>query len=218
MSSTLVDKTATYLDERVSAGVLVKTFARKVFPDHWSFMLGEICLYTFVILVVSGTFLTLWYVPSMGLTTYTGEYAPMAGQTVSDAYNSTLNLSFEVRGGLLMRQIHHWAALLFVAAILAHMARVFVTGAFRKPREFNWVLGRHPGRAGPGGRLHRLLPARRPALGQRSADHPGRHPGHPDRGHVPLVLHLRRAVPRRGHHPAPVHQPRDDHPGAAHRD
>ena len=140
-TNTLVDKTATYLDERVSAGVLVKTFARKVFPDHWSFMLGEICLYTFVVLVISGTFLTLWYVPSMGTTTYTGSYAPLVGQTVSDAYNSTLNISFDIRAGLLMRQIHHWSALLFVAAILAHMARVFVTGAFRKPREFNWVLG-----------------------------------------------------------------------------
>ncbi len=140
-TNSLVDKTATYLDERVAAGKVVKGFARKTFPDHWSFMLGEICLYTFVILVISGTFLTLWYVPSMTLVTYEGPYAPLVGSTISDAYNSTLAISFEIRGGLLMRQIHHWSALLFVAAILAHMARVFVTGAFRKPREFNWVLG-----------------------------------------------------------------------------
>ncbi|MGQ7296320.1 cytochrome bc1 complex cytochrome b subunit [Quadrisphaera sp. KR29] len=145
MSSILTDKrTATlagYVDDRVGASKIVKTFARKIFPDHWSFMLGEVCLYTFVVLLISGTFLTFWYDPSMSLTTYEGSYAPLVGQTVSRAYESTLHLSFDVRGGLLMRQIHHWAALLFVAGILAHMARVFVTGAFRKPRELNWVVG-----------------------------------------------------------------------------
>ncbi|WP_257570779.1 cytochrome bc complex cytochrome b subunit [Streptomyces sp. NP160] len=145
MSSILTDKrTATvagYLDDRVGASKIVKTFARKIFPDHWSFMLGEVCLYTFVVLLVSGTFLTFWYDPSMSLTTYEGSYAPLVGQTVSRAYESTLHLSFDIRGGLLMRQIHHWAALLFVAGILAHMARVFVTGAFRKPRELNWLVG-----------------------------------------------------------------------------
>ena len=140
-TNTLVDKTAVYLDERFDAGKGVKFFARKVFPDHWSFMLGEIALYTFVVLLISGTFLSLWYVPSMTLVTYEGSYAPLQGVEVSDAYNSSLALSFEVRGGLLMRQIHHWSALLFVAAIIVHMARVFVTGAFRKPREFNWVIG-----------------------------------------------------------------------------
>jgi len=145
MSSILTDKrTATlagYVDDRVGASKIVKTFARKIFPDHWSFMLGEIALYTFVVLLISGTFLTFWYTPSMALTTYEGSYAPLVGQTVSEAYETTLNISFDIRGGLLMRQIHHWAALLFVAAILAHMARVFVTGAFRKPRELNWIVG-----------------------------------------------------------------------------
>lgn len=140
-NTTLVDRTAVYFDERFDAGKGVKFFARKIFPDHWSFMLGEICLYTFVVLLISGTFLTLWYVPSMSLVTYEGEYAPLAGVTVSDAYRSSLDLSFEVRGGLLMRQIHHWSALLFVAATIVHMARVFLTGAFRKPRELNWVIG-----------------------------------------------------------------------------
>ncbi|MBC3762348.1 cytochrome bc1 complex cytochrome b subunit [Quadrisphaera oryzae] len=145
MSSILTDKrTATlagYVDDRVGASKIVKTFARKIFPDHWSFMLGEVALYTFVVLLISGTFLTFWYDPSMALTTYEGSYAPVVGQTVSKAYESTLHLSFDIRGGLLIRQVHHWAALLFVAAILAHMARVFVTGAFRKPRELNWVVG-----------------------------------------------------------------------------
>ena len=134
-------KAVNYVDDRVGTSKIVRSFARKIFPDHWSFMLGEMALYTFVILLITGTFLTLWYQPSMALTTYEGSYAPLYGQQVSHAYASTLDISFDIRGGLLMRQIHHWAALLFVAAIVAHMARVFVTGAFRKPREMNWVFG-----------------------------------------------------------------------------
>jgi ubiquinol-cytochrome c reductase cytochrome b subunit len=130
-----------FLDERVGASKAVKGLFRKIFPDHWSFMLGEVALYSFIILLLTGTFLTFFYVPSVGRTTYDGVYAPLANQSVSEAYASTLRLSFDVRGGLLMRQIHHWSALIFVAAITVHMFRVFFTGAFRKPRELNWVIG-----------------------------------------------------------------------------
>ena len=104
-------------------------------------MLGEVALYSFIILLLTGTFLTFFYIPSVGHTTYEGVYEPLRGQTVSEAYASTVDISFDVRGGLLMRQIHHWAALIFVAAITVHMFRVFFTGAFRKPRELNWVIG-----------------------------------------------------------------------------
>ncbi|NLT53706.1 MAG: cytochrome bc complex cytochrome b subunit [Actinomycetales bacterium] len=131
----------TFADERFGASRIVRGFARKVFPDHWSFMLGEIALYSFVVLLITGVFLTLFYVPSVAPTTYEGSYAPLNGQQVSEAYASTLRLSFDVRGGLLVRQIHHWSALVFAAAILVHMFRVFFTGAFRKPRELNWVVG-----------------------------------------------------------------------------
>ncbi|NKX93175.1 cytochrome bc complex cytochrome b subunit [Sanguibacter hominis ATCC BAA-789] len=132
-----------YLDQRTGVGNAVKEFARKVFPDHWSFLLGEIALYSFVVLLISGGFLTMFFVPSMGLITYPEDSLPVAMQGVemSEAFASTLHLSFEVRGGLLMRQIHHWAALLFMASIVTHMMRVFFTGAFRKPRELNWVVG-----------------------------------------------------------------------------
>ncbi len=118
-----------------------KNLLRKIFPDHWSFMLGEICLYSFIILLLSGIFLTLFFTPSMGEVTYNGSYTPLDGIRMSEAYASTLNLSFDVRGGLLMRQIHHWAALVFVMAITVHMLRIFFTGAFRKPRELNWLIG-----------------------------------------------------------------------------
>jgi ubiquinol-cytochrome c reductase cytochrome b subunit len=133
--------TANYLDERVGLGSVLKNFGRKVFPDHWSFMLGEVALYSFVILVISGTFLTFFYQPSMAEVHYDGLYAPLKGAEMSIAYASSLDISFEIRGGLLMRQVHHWAALVFVAAAGLHMLRVFFTGAFRKPRELNWVVG-----------------------------------------------------------------------------
>jgi len=133
--------TADYLDQRTGLGVVVKNFARKIFPDHWSFLLGEIALFSFVTILISGVFLTMFFVPSMGETHYTGPWDSLRGVEMSEAFSSTLRLSFEVRGGLLMRQIHHWAALIFMAAIVTHMMRVFFTGAFRKPRELNWVVG-----------------------------------------------------------------------------
>jgi ubiquinol-cytochrome c reductase cytochrome b subunit len=132
---------ANYLDERLSVSAVLKGFGRKVFPDHWSFMLGEVALYSFVILVLSGTFLTFFYQPSMAEVHYDGSYAPLKGAQMSIAYASSLDISFDIRGGLIMRQVHHWAALLFVAAAGLHMLRVFFTGAFRKPRELNWVVG-----------------------------------------------------------------------------
>ncbi|MGW4639808.1 cytochrome bc1 complex cytochrome b subunit [Sphaerisporangium sp. NPDC004334] len=132
---------ANFIDERIGAGNFLKRNLRKVFPDHWSFLLGEIALYSFVILLLTGTFLTFWFRPSMGEVTYNGAYAPLVGVRMSEAYASSLHISFDVRGGLLIRQIHHWAALLFVAGMMVHMLRVFFTGAYRKPRELNWIIG-----------------------------------------------------------------------------
>jgi ubiquinol-cytochrome c reductase cytochrome b subunit len=132
---------ANYIDERVGAAGILKEFGRKVFPDHWSFMLGEVALYSFVVILISGTFLTFFFQPAQTFVIYDGAYGPLKGAEMTVAYASTLDISFEVRGGLLMRQVHHWAALLFVAATGLHMLRVFFTGAFRKPREMNWVVG-----------------------------------------------------------------------------
>ncbi|MDF2491637.1 MAG: qcrB [Microbacterium sp.] len=136
-----VGAAANYLDERTSLSGLVKELGRKIFPDHWSFMLGEIALWAFVVVLLSGTFLTFFFQASMVETHYYGAYAPMRGIEMSAALESSLHISFDVRGGLLVRQIHHWAALVFVAGIGVHMLRVFFTGAFRKPRELNWVIG-----------------------------------------------------------------------------
>jgi ubiquinol-cytochrome c reductase cytochrome b subunit len=133
--------TLKYVDDRFGSAGFLKRSMDKVFPDHWSFMLGEIALYSFVILLLSGVYLTLFFHASQQVVTYNGSYQPLRGVQMTDAYASTLHLSFDVRGGLLMRQIHHWAALLFVTSIVVHMFRVFFTGAFRKPRTINWHIG-----------------------------------------------------------------------------
>ncbi len=132
---------AGWLDDRTGAAKPVGYLMKKVFPDHWSFMLGEVAMYSMIICLLSGTFLTFWFVPSAGQVVYDGSYIPLKGITMSEAYRSTLDISFDIRGGLLIRQIHHWAALMFIVALSVHMLRVFFTGAFRKPRELNWVIG-----------------------------------------------------------------------------
>ncbi|MFE7190006.1 cytochrome bc complex cytochrome b subunit [Kitasatospora sp. NPDC057541] len=134
-------RAADWTDGRLGIYTLARANLRKIFPDHWSFMLGEICLYTFLIIILTGVWLTLFFKPSMGEIVYDGSYVPLKGVPMSEAYASTVDISFEVRGGLLIRQIHHWAALVFIAAMFVHMMRVFFTGAFRKPREINWLFG-----------------------------------------------------------------------------
>lgn len=130
-----------WVDERLGAATLAKAAFRKVFPDHWSFLLGEIALFSFVVILASGVYLTFFFTPDTRETIYQGPYGPLHGAPVSAAYDSVMRLSFEIRAGLLMRQIHHWSALVFVAAIVVHLCRVFFTGAFRRPREVNYLVG-----------------------------------------------------------------------------
>ncbi|MCQ9350838.1 cytochrome bc complex cytochrome b subunit [Corynebacterium sp. 5QC2CO] len=129
------------MDDRYTLSGGMRKQLNKVFPTHWSFLLGEIALYSFVVLLFSGVYLTLFFDPSMSKVIYDGAYAPLNGVEMSRAYETALQISFEVRGGLFIRQIHHWGALLFAVSIMAHMFRIFFTGAFRKPREANWVIG-----------------------------------------------------------------------------
>lgn len=129
------------IDSRYHPSAALRRQLNKVFPTHWSFLLGEIALYSFVVLLITGVYLTLFFDPSMAEVTYNGVYQPLRGIEMSRAYETTLDISFEVRGGLFMRQIHHWAALMFAASIMVHLARVFFTGAFRRPREANWMIG-----------------------------------------------------------------------------
>ncbi|WP_282785040.1 MULTISPECIES: cytochrome bc complex cytochrome b subunit [unclassified Nocardia] len=141
MSPSKAAAQANEIDERYHAAAFMKRSINKVFPTHWSFLLGEIALYCFIILLLSGIYLTLYFDPSMAHVTYDGAYQPLRGVGMSRAYETALNISFEVRGGLFVRQVHHWAALLFAASIIIHLFRIFFTGAFRKPREANWVIG-----------------------------------------------------------------------------
>ena len=134
-------KFVNWLDDRLGTATFMKHALRKAFPDHWSFMLGEINLYCFAVLLATGTFLAFNFDPALTTTVYHGPYRLLDGVTMSTAYASALHLSFAVNAGLLIRQVHHWAALVFVAGITLHMARVFFTGAFRNPRELNWMIG-----------------------------------------------------------------------------
>ncbi|WP_225840218.1 ubiquinol-cytochrome c reductase cytochrome b subunit [Streptomyces sp. NK08204] len=135
------ERVATALDKRLPLSSAGREFLRKAFPDHWSFLLGEIALYCLLILVVTGVFLTFFFHPGMAEQPYTGSYEPLRGVMTTQAYSSVLDISFDVRGGLMIRQVHHWGALVFVAAIGLHLMRIFLTGAFRRPREVNWTIG-----------------------------------------------------------------------------
>ncbi|GAB3811646.1 hypothetical protein GCM10027605_52050 [Micromonospora zhanjiangensis] len=137
----LPGKAAGEVDDRLQVATPLRRLLNKVFPDHWSFLLGEIALFSFIVLLLTGVFLTFFFEPSMKEVVYNGSFTPLRGTTMSAAYESSLNLTFDVRGGLVMRQMHHWAALLFMASIVVHMMRIFLTGAFRKPRELNWIIG-----------------------------------------------------------------------------
>ncbi|MCL0120593.1 cytochrome b [Corynebacterium pygosceleis] len=141
MSNKKLAQVADNLDSRLTISGVMRTQINKVFPTHWSFLLGEIALYSFVILLMSGIYLTLFFDPSITKVIYDGTYAPLRGMEMSRAYETALNISFEVRGGLFIRQLHHWAALMFAVSIMVHMMRIFFTGAFRRPREANWIIG-----------------------------------------------------------------------------
>jgi ubiquinol-cytochrome c reductase cytochrome b subunit len=131
-----------FVDERLGAGTFARRALRYVFPEHWSFLLGEVALYAFLFLILSGTYLALFFHPDIGSSaTYHGPIRELQGFEVTPAYDSVLNLSSTVPAGLMVRQAHHWAALVFVVAMVAHLARTFFTGAFRKPREAIWMLG-----------------------------------------------------------------------------
>jgi ubiquinol-cytochrome c reductase cytochrome b subunit len=137
----IVRKSVKFLDDRLGSSAFLTAAFKKVFPDHWSFMLGEICVYAFIVLLVTGTYIAFFFNDSSAPTVYHGSYASLQGRSMPASYVSVLDLSFAVPLGLLIRQAHHWAALVFIGAIVFHMMRIFFTGAFRKPRELNWVVG-----------------------------------------------------------------------------
>jgi quinol---cytochrome-c reductase cytochrome b subunit len=137
----VISRAVRFLDERAGAAPFFRKALRYVFPDHWSFLLGEVALYSFAILVGTGIYLTLFFKPSLAPVVYHGDYLPLRGREMSEAYQSTVDISLRIKAGLLLRQTHHWAADVFVAAIVLHLLRIFFTGAFRKPRDLTYYVG-----------------------------------------------------------------------------
>jgi ubiquinol-cytochrome c reductase cytochrome b subunit len=137
----VIRRAVRFLDQRSGSVSFIRKSLRYAFPDHWSFLLGEVALYAFVVLVATGIYLTFFFDPSTAKTVYHGSYAPLRGQEMTEAYKSVVDISFKVKAGLLIRQTHHWAADVFVAAIVLHLVRIFFTGAYRKPRELTYLIG-----------------------------------------------------------------------------
>ncbi len=137
----ITKRTVVGLDKRFGLAKNGAKFLNHIFPDHWSFFLGEIAMYSFVLLVATGIWLALFYTDSVREVVYHGIYKPLDGVKMSEAYQSVLNISFKFRMGLLMRQVHHWAAEVFIGAIVIHCCRIFFTSAYRRPRETNWCIG-----------------------------------------------------------------------------
>jgi len=130
-----------FVDRRSGSAPFLRKTLRYLFPDHWSFLLGEVALYSFIVLVATGVYLTLFYENSTAKVVYHGPYAPLQGEEMTQAYRSVLDISTTVKAGLLIRQTHHWAADIFIAAIVLHLLRIFFTGAYRKPRELTYWIG-----------------------------------------------------------------------------
>ena len=137
----IAKRVITFLDDRLGSSAFVKAALNKVFPDHWAFMLGEICVYAFIALLATGTYIAFFFNDSSAPTIYHGPYSSLDGRSVPASFASVMDLSFSTHLGLFVRQVHHWAALVFIGAIVFHMMRIFFTGAFRKPREMNWTIG-----------------------------------------------------------------------------
>jgi len=137
----VIRRAVRFVDTRTATTPIVRKTLRYLFPDHWSFLLGEVALYAFLVLVATGIYLTFFFVDSTRDVVYHGPYVPLQGQHMSEAYRSVLNISTTVKAGLLIRQTHHWAANVFTAAIILHLFRVFFTGAYRKPRGLIYAIG-----------------------------------------------------------------------------
>lgn len=129
------------LDARVGLSAPLKQLGRKVFPRHWSFLLGHATLSCFLVLIVTGIFLTFFYAPSTEPTIYTGSAALYQGRELPAAYESIVRLTHDVPGGLLVRRLHRAAAMLLIALAALHLVRVVLSGAFRRPREVNYHIG-----------------------------------------------------------------------------
>ncbi|WP_291430149.1 cytochrome bc complex cytochrome b subunit [Deinococcus sp.] len=130
-----------WLDDRLHISRLNDKFLRKAFPVHHSFFLGEITLFSLIVLILTGILLALSYEPSNSLVVNTFDPGTVTKPNlVPAAYHSALKINAMPFGDML-RRVHHWMANIMVAAAVIHMMRIYFTGAFKKPREINWWIG-----------------------------------------------------------------------------
>ena len=143
MRADLTDRAAVALGRTRLGGALRRTRdearGRRLQPT-WTNLLGAVSMGSAAVLLVTGVILMFFYVPSSQQVVYQGGYAPLHGADVSRAFSSTLSLSMDVPGGLLLRQAHHWAGLLLPAALILQLVTTFFSGAFRGPRRWAWAL------------------------------------------------------------------------------
>ncbi|MFT4921896.1 MAG: cytochrome b-561 [Haloarculaceae archaeon] len=135
-----LDRVYGFLDERLDL-TEARSFLGKAFPAEDSFLLGEVALFCFLILVLTGVFLGFFFEPSTSAVEYEGSVAEYQGEELPEAFASVLNITYGVPFGMLIRRMHHWAAHLMIASMALHMLRVFFSGAYRNPRELNWLVG-----------------------------------------------------------------------------
>ncbi|WP_336002661.1 cytochrome b [Halorientalis halophila] len=135
-----LDRIYGFFDDRLDL-TESQSFLGKAFPAEDSFLLGEVALFCFLILVLTGMFLGFFFEPSTTEVEYEGSVAEYQGEDLPEAFVSVLNITYDVPFGMLLRRMHHWAAHLFVASMALHMLRVFFNGAYRNPRELNWLVG-----------------------------------------------------------------------------
>jgi len=123
----------TWFDERLELKKFKAKFLVKTFPTHPTFLLGELALFSFITLVATGVFLGFLYEPSTKMVSLFGAMVPAA-------YASVVKIDI-LPLGMIIRRIHHWSAMLMIAAVLTHLMRIYFTSAYRKPREINWLIG-----------------------------------------------------------------------------
>ena len=128
--------------KRLAAGTrrLVPDALRRDPEDRWAAAFGRIAVYSFIVALISGVLLLPFFRPSMATVVYHGSYSKLDGATMSHAYQSVLAISFDVRGGLLIRQVHHWSADLFVAAAILRLLRAFFRGRFSGRGRPDWLI------------------------------------------------------------------------------
>ncbi|MDP3951967.1 cytochrome b N-terminal domain-containing protein [Microbacterium sp.] len=137
------ERASEYLRERTAPGRAATAFISELrgraVPVHWTNLFGVITVASIAVLFVTGVMLMFVYVPSSEVVKYRGDFSPLVGVEVSRAFDSVMRLSFDIPGGLMLRQLHHWAALLVPASIMLQLLVSFFTGAFRRPRRGSWV-------------------------------------------------------------------------------